>query len=134
MQDYEIRIDKEGTWYYHDNKMFRLELVAFLASHLQKIDGEYYICWQDQKVPVAVEDVPFVINGVFFDGTQLKGRLADGREVILPAGTEVVLQGDIPYVSLFGGECDTRFTRAAYWQLLPYIVEENGRHWLCYPA
>jgi len=134
MQEYEIRIDKEGTWYYHGNKMFRLELVSFLASHLQKIDGEYYICWREQKVPVGVEDVPYVINGVFFEEGQLKGRLADGREAFLPAGMEVVLKEDVPYVSLFGNDCDTRFTRAAYWQLLPYMAEENGRHYLRYPG
>lgn len=129
----EIRIANDGTWYFNGLKMFRMEIVGLLSSHLRLKDNQYYICWLNQEVPVVVEDVPFIINGVFDDGQGLKARLSDERVVDLPAG-EIFWQNDVPYFTLFNESvCNAKFTRAAFWQISQYLKEENGRQWIEYP-
>ncbi|MDH7479129.1 MAG: DUF1285 domain-containing protein [Syntrophomonadaceae bacterium] len=131
-EDYDISIDGDGVWFYRGAKMFRQPVVSFLASRLKMIDNQYYICHQEQTVPVAVEDVPFVIITTSMEGGVLKGSLADGREVIIPE-QEILLEGDVPYFSLFW-ERDSKFSRPAFWQIVPYLVEEDGRQVIRYSS
>lgn len=123
-KDYEITINSDGVWFFRGARMFRRPVVSFLASRLKMIDNEYYICHQEQTIPVAVEDVPFVIITTSMEDGVLKGSLEDGREVIIPE-QEILLEGDVPYFSLFWKR-DSKFSRSAFWQIVPYLVEENG--------
>lgn len=126
----EIRIASDGTWYYNGNKMFRMEIVGMLSAHLQYKDDQYYVCWMRQEMPVVVEDVPFVITGVFAHEDGLEARLMDERVIDLPE-TEVFWQDDIPYLSLFTeSRLDTKLSRSAFWQITPYLVEKEGRQWI----
>lgn len=127
----EIRIASDGTWYYNGGKMFRMEIVSLLASHLKLKNNDYFICWQNQEVQVVVEDVPYVITGIFSDnGIGLKARLADERMLDLTE-RKIIWREDIPYIGLFSDSVfDTKFSRAAFWQLNPYIKEENGQQWI----
>ena len=68
----EIRIASDGAWYFNGGKMFRMEIVSLLASHLQLKGDQYFICWRNQEVAVVVEDVPYVITGVSIDENGLK--------------------------------------------------------------
>ena len=132
MQMEEIRIGRDGTWYFNGGKMFRLEFVQLLSSHLQLKDEQYFICWMNQEVPVVVEDVPYVITSVQSVGNGgYKASLNDAREVDLPGG-EIIFQAETPYCRLFSDSVlDAKFTRAAFWQIHPYLIErEEGRFWL----
>lgn len=132
MQMDEIRISHDGTWYFNGNKMFRMEIVKFLSSYLEFKNGNYYICWRGQECPVVVEDVPFVITGISKEEGTLKARLADERIVDLPE-TEVKWNNEIPYISLFIDESvDTKLSRAAFWQITPYLIEKDGKHYIRY--
>ena len=50
-----IRIAADGTWYFNDSEMFRLEAVSFLASRLNRSDGGYAITLGPQTLPILVE-------------------------------------------------------------------------------
>lgn len=126
----EIMIDQEGVWYYNGGKMFRLPAVSFLASHLKKVDDGYCICYQEQRVPVAVMDVPFVIISTSMSDGVLKGTLADGREVVIPE-QEILFEEDVPYFSLFS-ERDSKFSRPAFWQIVNLLVEKDGQQFIRY--
>ncbi len=129
----EIRIASDGAWYFNGGKMFRMEIVSLLASHLQLKDEQYFICWRGQEVAVVVEDVPYVITGVSVDANGFKARLADDREMILPE-RPIVWQNEVPYISLFSDSgVDTKLSRAAFWQITPYLKEEDGQQWIRCP-
>lgn len=127
-----IRIAADGTWYFNDSEMFRLEAVSFLASRLHRSDGGYAITLGPQTLPILVEDVPFVIKSVSTTENGWEAVLADGRTVTLPPG-EVQLVGDTPYFSLFS-EWDSKFSRAAFWHITAFLVEREGRQFLDEPA
>lgn len=129
----EIRIASDGAWYFNGGKMFRMEIVSLLASHLQLKGDQYFICWRNQEVAVVVEDVPYVITGVSIDENGLKARLADDRELALPE-RPIVWQNEVPYISLFSDSVvDTKLSRAAFWQIAPYLKEEDGQQWIRCP-
>lgn len=129
----EIRIASDGAWYFNGGKMFRMEIVSLLASHLQLKDEQYFICWRGQEVAVVVEDVPYVITRVSVDANGFKARLADDRELVLPE-RPIVWQKEVPYISLFSDSVvDTKLSRAAFWQITPYLTEEDGQQWIRCP-
>lgn len=129
----EIRIAGDGGWYFNGGKMFRMEIVSLLASHLQLKDGKYFICWRNQEVPVAVEDVPFVITSVSVAENSFQARLADDRELTLPE-RPIVFRNEVPYISLFSdSEADAKLSRAAFWQIIPYLEEVDGQQWIRCP-
>lgn len=119
-----ITIAKDGVWYWGEQEMIREDIVQLFSSHLVKVGGKYYeIHLYDQTCPVTVEDVPFVITQVIPAGENLKVQLNDRRVLDLPA-TVITLKGGTPYCSLFW-EQDTKFSRAAFWQLQSYLVSTS---------
>jgi hypothetical protein len=68
----DIRIDKEGVWYYRGTVMFRKDIVQSLYQHLKRDpDGRYHIEIGEDRADVDVEDTPYVVKSVsciFMDG------------------------------------------------------------------
>lgn len=126
MTDQEMRVDRDGTWYWEGQEMTRLDIVQIFAGHLVRdANGGYRIVMNDQSHPVMVEDVPFVVQELDIQESGIGLLLKDGRRVPMPAGS-VVLKEDVPYLSLFHG-FDTKLSRHAWWQLHDYIKEtEKG--------
>ena len=69
-QKFDIRIDKDGFWYYQKSKINRFSLVKLFSSILHyKEDGQYWLITSKEKGIIEVEDAPFVINKVEFKGS-----------------------------------------------------------------
>ena len=67
--DIDMRIARDGTWYYEGSKIARPELVRLFSTILRK-DGEgYYLVTPAEKVGISVEDAPFVAVDVEAKGT-----------------------------------------------------------------
>lgn len=134
MESFEIKIDKEGLWYYKGDHMFRKEILSIFFENL-KVDesGRYLIELGPERCYLDVEDTAFVVLAVY--KTQ---SIQDGREQL-----EIVLSDDCPeildvrslYVGkdnvLYGrvkqGKFIARFTRKAYYQIAEFIEQtENG--------
>lgn len=58
--DLDIRIARDGAWYYLGTPFTRFELVKLFASILKLEDGKYYLVTPVEKVGITVEDAPFV--------------------------------------------------------------------------
>jgi uncharacterized protein len=56
----DIRIARDGTWFYLGTPIGRPELVKLFSSILKKEDGRYYLVTPVEKVGIVVEDAPFV--------------------------------------------------------------------------
>lgn len=119
-----IRINREGDWEVDGALVTRPAILRLLAEHLERKDTGFGVCQGVTWLPVAVEDVPFLVSSVLA-GTTLMLQLKDGRVLPLPA-MGIQLKLGIPYTSLrWPG--DTRFSRAAFWQLQRYFLAQDGK-------
>lgn len=75
--DLDMRISRDGTWFYMGTPIGRLPLVKLFASVLRhEEDGQYLLVTPVEKVGLQVDDVPFV--GVELD----KVALDDGTDAL----------------------------------------------------
>ncbi|MBP0484379.1 DUF1285 domain-containing protein [Sagittula salina] len=58
--DLDMRIARDGTWYYLGTPIGRFELVKLFSSILKREDGKYFLVTPVEKVGITVEDAPFV--------------------------------------------------------------------------
>ena len=59
--DIGLKIRRDGTWYYQGGAIGRKGLVKLFASVLRyERDGRYYLVTPVEKVPIAVEAMPFI--------------------------------------------------------------------------
>jgi uncharacterized protein len=134
MENYEIKIDKDGLWYYNGAHMFRKEILCVFFEHL-KIDncGKYLIELGPERCYLEVEDTAFVVAAVYKTKIPDNGREQieiilndDSREILevnsLQAGNDNVL-----YCRVKEGMFTARFSRKSYYQLAEFIEQsENG--------
>lgn len=60
-RNFEMRIDRNGTWYYQGSPINRKELVCLFASVLRReADGSYWLETPVERGRIEVEDAPFV--------------------------------------------------------------------------
>lgn len=70
--DLDIRIARDGTWFYLGTPIGRFELVKLFSSILKKEDGKFYLVTPVEKVGITVDDAPFV--AVDFTRSERDGR------------------------------------------------------------
>jgi hypothetical protein len=56
----DIRIARDGLWYYLGTPIGRQPLVKLFASILRREEGRYYLVTPVEKVGIRVDDAPFV--------------------------------------------------------------------------
>ncbi len=66
--DLDIRIARDGTWFYLGTPIGRFELVKLFSSILKKENDKYYLVTPVEKVGITVDDAPFV--AVDFEAAQ----------------------------------------------------------------
>ncbi|MEM7744903.1 MAG: DUF1285 domain-containing protein [Pseudomonadota bacterium] len=58
--DLDIRIARDGMWWYLGTPIGRVELVKLFASVLKLEEGRYYLVTPVEKIGITVDDAPFV--------------------------------------------------------------------------
>ncbi|QGX99927.1 DUF1285 domain-containing protein [Roseovarius faecimaris] len=58
--DLDMRIARDGTWYYEGTPINRPGLVRLFSTILKREDGKYYLVTPVEKVGITVDDAPFV--------------------------------------------------------------------------
>jgi len=58
--DLDMRIARDGTWFYLGTPIGRFELVRLFSSILKLEDGKYYLVTPVEKVGITIDDAPFV--------------------------------------------------------------------------
>jgi hypothetical protein len=137
----DIRIDKEGTWYYRDTEMFRKDILQSLYRHLkQDPGGRYLIEIGEDRAYVDVEDTPYVVQSVSYFVAEGKGgddgiglHMPDGIQVKLDPTTLRVGADNALYGIMAGLDVEARFSRSSYYQLAKYIEfdEEQHKFYIC---
>lgn len=124
----EIRIGRDGVWYYRNMEMTRSDIVRHFYRHLcRDSQGNYRIEVGQEQCRVQVDDVPYIIRSV----SHLVGEegsvacvilsLSDGCDEALDPNTIRVGDGNVLYCRVKEKEHEARFSRQAYYQLVEYI-------------
>jgi len=133
---YDIRIDKEGTWYFRGAEMFRREIVNYFYEHIRlDSSGRYLIELPGDRCYVDVEDTAFVVKGVHFGkgspdgGEGIIATLSDDSVEMIDPDTLCIGLQNVIYCSVKKGAFTARFSRAGYYQLaerIEYDVEQDS--------
>jgi Uncharacterized protein conserved in bacteria len=137
MESSEIKIDKEGIWYYRGAHMFRKEILCVFFEHL-KIDecGKYLIELDEERYYLDVEDTAFVVAAV--SKTKLSDDGRDQLDVLLNDDSCEKLEmnslyignDNVLYCRVKEGRFSARFSRKSYYQLAEFIEQsENGNNY-----
>ncbi len=134
----EFRVDVDGDWYDGDVQITHHGVLANLRGNLRH-DADGYFIQTRVRIPVRVDDAPFVITRVEERDGGLRAMLNDGSSEILDPATLRLGAGDIPYAAVKRGAFEARFSRAAAWQLLTLAqydetsgagsLRVSGREW-----
>ncbi|MET1411982.1 DUF1285 domain-containing protein [Roseibium sp. HPY-6] len=134
--DLDIRIARDGTWFYLGSPIGRQPLVRLFASVLRKDeDGKHYLVTPVEKIGITVDDAPFLAVEMVAAGEgedqQLTLRTNLGEVVKVDEDHPLRFEkepdsgGLKPYV-LVRGRLEALFTRALMYQLADLIVDRSG--------
>ena len=125
--DLDIRIARNGTWYYLGTPIGRFELVKLFSSILKIEDGKYFLVTPIEKVGIKVDDAPFVavdFNEIEITGEKaLKFETQVGDEVIasdknpIRVVRDAVSDEPAPYIHIRNG-LDALIDRKTFYRLI----------------
>lgn len=138
--DLDMRIARDGTWFYLGTPIGRFELVRLFSSVLRKDGDKYFLVTPVEKVGIKVDDAPFVAVDFTVVG--------EGKEQTLKFETQV---GDFstasganpirivrdpktgepsPYVHIRAG-LEALIDRKSFYRLIDLGIHEahNGEQW-----
>lgn len=140
-RDIDMRIDRDGNWFYMGSPIGRERMVRLFSSILRRDeDDRYYLVTPVEKCGIEVEDVPFVVTGLEVFGigqgqaVQLTTNVDDTVAVSELAPLRFAESGEpgvhIPYV-LVRDRLEARVNRAVFYDLvdLGSIQPVDGTDW-----
>lgn len=113
----DLRIDADGEWHDEGVQITHPGILANLRGNLRR-DAEGYFIQTRVRIPVRVDDAPFVVTRVERRDDGLHAYLNDGTDEQLDPASLRLGMGDVPYGAVKQGTFEARFNRAAAWQLL----------------
>jgi len=130
----DIKIDKEGVWYYCGAHMFRKDILCVFFENLHIDDcGKHFIELNGEIYYVDVEDTAFVVTAIYRTKAQEDGHdrieilLSDDSLERLDLESLFVGDGNVMYCRIKEGKFVARFTRKSYYQLAELIeVDDTG--------
>lgn len=135
----DIRIDKDGVWYYKGNEMIRKDILELFFQSLD-IDqqGRYLIKKDQETFYIEVEDVPFTVISIEPASNEKEGAmsfnilLSDQSVEKLDPTTLRQGEENVLYCSIKNKRFEARFTRKSYYQLAEYIQydRESDRYFI----
>ena len=133
--DLDMRIARDGTWFYRGSPIARQPLVKLFASVLRREpDGSYWLVTPVERGRVTVDDAPFVAVEVTSEGSGPQRRLSfrTNLDEIVAAGPEHRLRIDTaangepaPYILVRAG-LEALINRAVFYELIDLADIERG--------
>lgn len=134
---YDIRIARDGTWFYHESPIRRIALVKLFATVLRRDDsGDHWLITPAERGRITVDDAPFVAVAVTVSGTgpgqELRFRTNLDETVV--AGPDHPIRVAFapgtgepsPYVEV-RNRLEALIARPVYYELADRAVEHGGR-------
>jgi hypothetical protein len=125
--DFDMRIARDGTWFYRGSPIGRKPLVKLFSTVLRRENGEFWLVTPAERGRILVDDAPFVAVAVDAAGTGMDRRLTFRTnvddEVIADAAHPIRVAADsprgesVPYVTVRNG-LEARILRPVYYHLV----------------
>ena len=132
--DFDMRIGRDGTWFYHGSPIARKPLVRLFSSVLRREDdGLYYLVTPVERCHVQVEDAPFLAVEVTRTGAGRRQRLAFRTNIddMVTASAHHPIRvvhdkatGEPSPYLLVRERLEALIARPVYYELVDYGVEE----------
>lgn len=125
----DIRVDREGDWYYQEDKITREDILELFLTNLRLASGGTYVIeWKGQRCALEVADTPFVVTRV----DRLRPNEGSHEQILIqmkhlpdPETLDLLTfrigAGNVPYCTIREGRFRARFSRPAYYQLAAWI-------------
>ncbi|NKB19502.1 MAG: DUF1285 domain-containing protein [Alphaproteobacteria bacterium] len=134
--DIDMRIARDGTWFYHGSPIERKQLVKLFGSILKRdSQGDFWLETPAEKCRIQVEDAPFQAVELSVDGAGQNQCLSFRTNVddIVIAGPEnqirVMIDSETqepsPYIVVRAG-IEALITRAIFYDLVELAIEKQG--------
>ena len=120
-----LRVDVDGSWYDDDVEIIHHGVLANLRGNLRR-DADGYFIKTRVRIPVTVDDVPWVVTRIERRGERLHAILNDGTETVIDPATLRIGPADVPYCAVKDGVFAARLSRAATFQLLAFGEERKS--------
>ena len=132
----EMRIDRQGQWYYQGGLIKRPALVKVFSDILRLENNQYFLVTPVEKFLIEVEDLPFITQQLTVSvdpdtqQQQIKLTLNQGTELIIGDQHPLVLHPDsvntasLPAVYVQRGLL-ARLHRNHYYQLMEYLESDS---------
>jgi hypothetical protein len=121
-----LRIDRDGNWFHDETEVTHPGIIANLRDNLQVDERGHYLQIGPARVPVEVEDAPYVVERVEALGDGLTATLNDLTREPVALDTLRVDERGIPRCRVKEGRFDARLSRAATYQLLQHVQPDEG--------
>jgi hypothetical protein len=127
LRELDMRIARDGTWFYRGSPINRMPLVKLFASVLRREgDGSYWLVTPAERGRVVVEDAPFIAVAVDKQGAGHDQHLIfrTNLDEIVTAGAEHPLRVETtpdgtpaPYILVRPG-LEARLSRPVFYELV----------------
>ena len=128
----EMRIDREGNWFYQGSIIGRDKLKILFSRILKLEEGKYFLVTPVEKVPVTVDLAPYMIIDYEVDSDHKNIILKTNLDLSIPLDKEHRLElkniGDehIPFVHV-RNNIEGFISRSVYYSLIEIALnQDNG--------
>ena len=133
--DLDMRIARDGTWYYEGSVIERPGLVALFSSILKKENGKYFLVTPVEKVGITVDDAPFVAvdfevagegeNQVLTFVTHVGDKATASADLPIRVDHHAPTEEPSPYVRI-RANLDALIDRKSFYRLVELGVHHDG--------
>lgn len=129
-------LDKEGRIWHDGTEITDLRFALIINRGIQKADAGLLVQCQGETCHLEVEDVPYVVQDVAFHKNensslrQIDLIFAGGYSEKLDPSTLSVSTENVLYCKVRNGQFRARFTRKAYFKLVPFLTEDHNGYYL----
>lgn len=132
--DIDIRIARDGTWFYHGSPIGRKPLVKLFASVLRRdADGAYWLITPAEQCRIRVDDAPFTAVEMSVHGeghnrlltfrTNVDENVNAGADHPIRVVTDAATGEPAPYIYVRDG-LEALIVRSVFYDLVELGVEE----------
>ena len=128
----EMKIDREGNWFYQDSIIGRDKLKILFSRILKLEEGKYFLVTPVEKVPVTVDLAPYMVVDYEVDSDHKNIILKTNLDLSIPLDNDHRLElkniGDeqIPFVHV-RNNIEGFISRSVYYSLIEIALnQDNG--------
>ncbi|CAM3155603.1 proteophosphoglycan precursor [Pseudomonas floridensis] len=139
--DIDMRIARDGVWYYQGTPIGRKPMVRLFSTILSRDGDDYFLITPVEKVGIKVDDAPFVAVTLQVSGegedqvlrfvTNVEDETEAGPEHLLRVVTDPQTQEPAPYIHV-RTNLEALIHRNVFYQLVELAVtcQIDGQRWL----